>query len=331
MTTTPPGWYDDGHGALRWWDGVQWTEHVAQPDPEASAAPTEAEIVAAQAGYQPAAPVGAVENVEPATAGTGEAATTAIDPGVAAYLAQQNPAAAEPPQPVAEPAGAAPYGAAPQYGTAPQYSSAPPYGSAPQYGTAPQNPVDPAAAPYAQQYPAYTPASYPGGAFVAATEPRTSKLWIVWVVLGVVLLGIVIAVAVLVPLLILNASSGQGVQSDDKEAAADTVRLYDDAWQNADCDAYFASTSADFRDALDMEDCTTFQEGARLFAENTDDYTITIEQIDAHGDEIAVTTTETYTTTVDENGDPIDPEDRTEGWRYTLIQEDGAWVIDDAS
>lgn len=25
MTTTPPGWYDDGHGALRWWDGAQWT------------------------------------------------------------------------------------------------------------------------------------------------------------------------------------------------------------------------------------------------------------------------------------------------------------------
>lgn len=26
--TTPPGWYDDGHGALRWWDGGGWTEHV---------------------------------------------------------------------------------------------------------------------------------------------------------------------------------------------------------------------------------------------------------------------------------------------------------------
>ena len=25
MATTPPGWYDDGRGALRWWDGAQWT------------------------------------------------------------------------------------------------------------------------------------------------------------------------------------------------------------------------------------------------------------------------------------------------------------------
>lgn len=314
MTTTPPGWYDDGHGALRWWDGAQWTEHVAQPDPEPSVAPTEAEIVAAQLGVegQAAEPVATAADTAPS--GPAEPAASAIDPGVAAYLAQQNSGAAAPQQPAAE---TAPYGAGTPYGAAPQYYAA-----------------DPAAAPYAQQYsanPAYPQPSYPGGAFTAATEPRKSKLWIIWVVLGVVLLGIVIAVAVLVPLLILNVSSGQGVQSDDKEAAAATVRMYDDAWQNADCDAYFASTSEDFRDALDMEDCTTFQDQARLFAENTDDYTITIEQIDANGDEIAVTTTETYTTNVDENGEPIDPEDRTEGWRYSLIEVDGAWVIDDAS
>ncbi|HEU5223667.1 MAG TPA: DUF2510 domain-containing protein [Candidatus Lumbricidophila sp.] len=28
---TPPGWYDDGSGAQRWWDGQAWTEHVAPP------------------------------------------------------------------------------------------------------------------------------------------------------------------------------------------------------------------------------------------------------------------------------------------------------------
>jgi len=27
-----PGWYDDGHGAMRWWDGLAWTEHVAARD-----------------------------------------------------------------------------------------------------------------------------------------------------------------------------------------------------------------------------------------------------------------------------------------------------------
>lgn len=29
--TTPPGWYPDGQGGQRWWDGTQWTEHTQPP------------------------------------------------------------------------------------------------------------------------------------------------------------------------------------------------------------------------------------------------------------------------------------------------------------
>ncbi|WP_232678487.1 DUF2510 domain-containing protein [Nocardioides sp. R-C-SC26] len=29
MSSTPPGWYPDGQGQQRWWDGTRWTEHVA--------------------------------------------------------------------------------------------------------------------------------------------------------------------------------------------------------------------------------------------------------------------------------------------------------------
>lgn len=35
---TPPGWYDDGHGSWRWWDGERWTEHTA-PKGQAPATP----------------------------------------------------------------------------------------------------------------------------------------------------------------------------------------------------------------------------------------------------------------------------------------------------
>ncbi|WP_240745408.1 DUF2510 domain-containing protein, partial [Microbacterium sp. K35] len=35
--TTPEGWYDDGSGSLRWWDGQQWTAHVRSIDPHPSA------------------------------------------------------------------------------------------------------------------------------------------------------------------------------------------------------------------------------------------------------------------------------------------------------
>lgn len=35
----PPGWYDDGTGTLRWWDGTIWTEHTASGAPTAASGP----------------------------------------------------------------------------------------------------------------------------------------------------------------------------------------------------------------------------------------------------------------------------------------------------
>lgn len=37
--STPPGWYPDGQGGQRWWDGTQWTEHTQPPEGGASGAP----------------------------------------------------------------------------------------------------------------------------------------------------------------------------------------------------------------------------------------------------------------------------------------------------
>ena len=114
MAMKPPGWYDDGRGALRWWDGAQWTEHVQTPDHEhettdaAASATAEPSDAAPEGGYPPSAPPGYPEGF---------------------------------------PGGAA-----------------------------------------------------PSGAFIAATEPKKSTLWIVWVVIGFVLLGIVLFTTVLIPL-----------------------------------------------------------------------------------------------------------------------------------
>ncbi|WP_434181299.1 DUF2510 domain-containing protein [Clavibacter michiganensis] len=30
---TQAGWYDDGSGTMRWWDGTRWTETVQPPPP----------------------------------------------------------------------------------------------------------------------------------------------------------------------------------------------------------------------------------------------------------------------------------------------------------
>ena len=58
--STPPGWYPDGQGGQRWWDGSQWTEHTQPPagdapaDPVAPAEP--AEPAAPEAPAAPASP-----------------------------------------------------------------------------------------------------------------------------------------------------------------------------------------------------------------------------------------------------------------------------------
>ena len=33
---TQAGWYDDGTGTQRWWDGEKWTDEVQQPQPTAA-------------------------------------------------------------------------------------------------------------------------------------------------------------------------------------------------------------------------------------------------------------------------------------------------------
>ncbi|WP_083199417.1 DUF2510 domain-containing protein [Microbacterium oleivorans] len=33
MSDTAAGWYDDGSGTMRWWDGTAWTERTQPPPP----------------------------------------------------------------------------------------------------------------------------------------------------------------------------------------------------------------------------------------------------------------------------------------------------------
>ncbi len=35
MADTQAGWYDDGPGTQRWWDGQNWTDQVKPPEPPA--------------------------------------------------------------------------------------------------------------------------------------------------------------------------------------------------------------------------------------------------------------------------------------------------------
>lgn len=247
MMTTAPGWYDDGHGALRWWDGAQWTEHVAAPDAEPA-------------------------NGADAT-GEGE---TAVLPPLSTY-----------------PGG-------------------------------------------------YPGAAYPtdGGAFISATEPRKSGLWIVWVVLGVILLGAVIALSVLVPMLFMNAASGGGASPQpttgeyseaDQQAAIEAVELYDEAYQTADCDAFMASTTEAFRDLIEIPDCETFTANAADFSSAYLEYEMTVTSVEDNGTSLSVFTTETYESMFDEDGNETEELEAYEDtYEYIVVPVEGGWAIDDA-
>ncbi|MDZ8276842.1 DUF2510 domain-containing protein [Microbacterium aquimaris] len=288
MSATPPGWYDDGHGALRWWDGLQWTEHVHVPEqPQAAPAPEQAAPV-------PEAPEQAAPEVAPEPA--------------------------PPAEPVADPTA--------QFFAAPAESSQGADGApAPQYPSG----DDPQA--YGQP-----PAGYPGagvgGAFISATEPKKSTLWVVWVIVGVVLLGIVAVAAVFIPLALGMMQGGGATSGDDpdEQAAVVTVQTYDDAWRTGDCDAYVASTTDAFREYLGIPDCEDFQISAAEFGATTSEYELTVTDIDSSGDEIVLQTQETYMSSVDETGSPLpEPQPARDDYTYVLVSENGSWLIDDVS
>lgn len=62
----PEGWYPDGTGATRWWDGDQWTEHFAPPPPGPTATLPAAETVITEAGRHSATEVASPVESTPA-------------------------------------------------------------------------------------------------------------------------------------------------------------------------------------------------------------------------------------------------------------------------
>ncbi len=264
MSATPPGWYDDGHGAQRWWDGTRWTEHVQPPAPEPAAAP------AAQA---PAAPA---------------------------------------PAPAAE-ASAAP-------------------------------------APVASGYPAGYPGQ-PGAAPVTGPDApkQRSKLWILWVVLGGVVVVFAVLAAILIPMFIgwftsavepsapepqRSSSPGPSVdigEEGDGAAAAAAVELYDAAWDDGDCDAFEESTTAAYREAIEITDCAVFHDESAYFVGTTDEYELTVIEVETvEGGAVEVLTRETFLLLVDDEGAPLpEPERVAEVYRYVIVEDGGAWRIDE--
>ncbi|MCK2027869.1 DUF2510 domain-containing protein [Microbacterium sp. SSW1-47] len=138
--TTREGWYDDGSGSLRWWDGQQWTAHVRSIDPHPSAP----EIPASSGVPQPPA---STAGTEPAPAMPTPAVPTPAMPTPAVPLAATPVQAAfEPFVPPSSPfTPSSPY-AAPPYAAAPGSAATAAPGNGAAIPLGPGSPGAPAAA-----------------------------------------------------------------------------------------------------------------------------------------------------------------------------------------
>jgi Protein of unknown function (DUF2510) len=239
------------------------------------------------------------------------------------------------PPPAAEPA-PAPTGIASPYAPDP----------IPQAGVAP---------PYVAD--GYASAAYPGAfdsAPPATAEAPKPRSWIVWVVIGAVVVAVAIVLAVLSPMLwsaFTAGSSPSGMASPsatpvttessssseepppsaaDEQAAVEVVQRHNEAWLAGDCDGFMATTTEDLREFMEIPDCESFAVEARSFAGGVDDYVTTISDVEALASAVAVSTIETYTSLFDAEGNQTDEvleyEDRYE---YIVVRSDGGWAIDD--
>lgn len=102
-STTPAGWYDDGSGNLRYWDGSAWTEHrapgqgVTQPPADASGEASAAEASAAPEattlGDAPTAIVPPVDPIAPTPAAQSPYAAATGSPVATAEVPPATPRA----------------------------------------------------------------------------------------------------------------------------------------------------------------------------------------------------------------------------------------------
>ena len=172
-------------------------------------------------------------------------------------------------------------------------------------------PIPPSPGGYAPVYPGAHPttatAAVTGAVGETVTPPaRRSKLWIVFVALGVVLIGLVVL------------------------AAEDVVDAYDDAWDDMDCAAYQAILTPEFLASGGLSDCADFAQAAREFNNSVEDYEVSFISTTREGDTIYVQTVETFTQTADAAGAPLDnPVPASFSALYTLVPGGSGWLIDD--
>lgn len=129
-----------------------------------------------------------------------------------------------------------------------------------------------------------------------------------------------------------NGAAAEDEPSNANERAAiETMRAYNDAWLEVDCDAYLASTTASFRTALNTSGCAAFGPASRSYSESIANFALTPTDIERpSATKFEIKSHETYDSLTDADGQVMDaPIPVDEYWVYTVVLVDGTWVITD--
>ncbi|MFW6868465.1 DUF2510 domain-containing protein [Nocardioides sp. CPCC 206347] len=312
--TTPPGWYPDGQGGQRWWDGTQWTEHT---QPAQGAAPE-----APQTPQAPQLPGDQATVVAP-----NRAADFNQGGAQQGYGQPAQPQQPQQPQQYGQPAGQQ-FGQQPYGAPAGQQAYGQPAGQ--QFG-------QPA---YGQQF---GQPNFGGG----SGGKGKGKLF---AIIGGALAALLFAIILVVVLLkVLGGGGPDGVAKEYLEAQnfvdpdfnAQCELLTEDAQDSLldgadadDCDEYAENSQKDFDDEVDEplsedDSCDkTFDDIRGDF-----DYEVEIKDTNEDGDEATVEYEITSRFTGDKDivedcgGDDEDEENTTDG-ELKLVKEDGDWKVD---
>jgi len=117
-----------------------------------------------------------------------------------------------------------------------------------------------------------------------------------------------------------------------RAAIAARVELYDEAWATADCAKFEQATTVEFREVIELSECGAFTAASQGFTDSVDDYVLEVTSVESTEDRITVETTETFTSLIDDQGNPTEePVAYEERYSYVVVPSEGGWAINEAN
>ena len=182
------------------------------------------------------------------------------------------------------------------------------------------------------------------GAALPQSRPRRRRGWII----GGAVAGALAVVAGVVLATTLRAGDPSGGSASDAsaDAAADdatadhaaddpawqSILVWADSFESADCDTFFQVTTTAYRERNGMPDCDSFVVSADGRSRVINDFQMTLEDSRRSGTDAQVVTVHTeYESLLSKDGQPADePVKMAADYAFHLTRSDGGWQIDDA-